>query len=191
VLSSAIVVNANLPHQIVMKLTRFQDFNGDGRAEYLWVADDGSVTAFLNLGSASAEEGTQGAEINWLPQGVIATGVGAMRQEVQFAVASLTPSKRDRELIMHIQDLNGDGRAEYLWVHQNSSIEAWLNLGGPNDGPNAAQVAWLYQGFIATGIGAPGSSISFAVRLSLPTFAPFEQFLGVARVQNHSICALG
>ena len=62
------------------------------------------------------------------------------------------------------QDLSGDGRAEYLWVHPNGSVEAWLNLGGPNGGPNAAQVGWLYNGFIATGIGAPGSSISFAVR---------------------------
>lgn len=37
-----------------------------------------------------------------------------------------------------------------------------MNLGGPNDGPNAAQVGWLYNGFIASGIGAPGSSVVFA-----------------------------
>lgn len=37
-----------------------------------------------------------------------------------------------------------------------------MNLGGPNDGPNAAQVGWLYNGFVATGIGAPGSSVVFA-----------------------------
>jgi hypothetical protein len=33
-------------------------------------------------------------------------------------------------------DLNGDGRAEYLWVHDDGSVNAWLNLGGPDDGPN-------------------------------------------------------
>ncbi|RFU29502.1 hypothetical protein B7463_g6841, partial [Scytalidium lignicola] len=129
----------NLVHAV-----HFADLNGDGRAEYLWVDANGAVTAFLNLGPTSGQESFTGATVQWLPQGVIATGVGAMRQEVQFA------------------DLNGDGRAEYLWVHPNGSVEAWLNLGGPNDGPNAAQVGWLYQGFIATGIGAPGSSISFA-----------------------------
>ena len=66
-----------------------------------------------------------------------------MRHEVQFAVGYLTLQARSSELIPpRVQDLNGDGRAEYLWVHQNGSVEAWLNLGGPNDGPNAAQVGW-------------------------------------------------
>jgi hypothetical protein len=60
--------------------------NGDGRAEYLWVDENGAVTAFLNLGSPSGEESYDGAQVQWLPQGVIATGVGAARQEVQFAV---------------------------------------------------------------------------------------------------------
>jgi hypothetical protein len=128
----------NLVHAV-----HFADLNGDGRAEYLWVDENGAVTCFLNLGS-SIDQGPHAAEVSWLPQGMIATGVGAARQEVQFA------------------DLNGDGRAEYLWVHMNGSVEAWLNLGGPNDGPNAAQVGWLYQGLIADGIGAPGSSVVFA-----------------------------
>jgi hypothetical protein len=48
-----------------------------------------AVTAFLNLGSASSQESFQGAAVQWLPQGVIATGVGAQRQEVQFAVCLL------------------------------------------------------------------------------------------------------
>ena len=122
----------------------FADLNGDGRAEYLWVDADGAVTAFLNLGPPNGEESLQGAQVGWLPQGVIASGVGATRGQVQFA------------------DLNGDGRAEYLFVYPNGSVAAWLNLGGPNDGPNAAQVGWLPQGLIADGIGTPGSSIQFA-----------------------------
>lgn len=47
---------------------------------------DGAVTAFLNLGSASTQESSLGADVQWLPQGIIATGVGAARHEVQFAV---------------------------------------------------------------------------------------------------------
>lgn len=31
----------------------FADFNGDGRSEYLWVDNNGAVTAFLNLSSSS------------------------------------------------------------------------------------------------------------------------------------------
>jgi hypothetical protein len=118
------------------------DLNGDGRAEYLWVDAQGAVTAFLNLGGP--DNGPQAANISWLPQGVIATGVGAKRGQVHFA------------------DLNGDGRAEYIWVHPNGSVEAWLNLGGPDNGPNAAKVSWLPQGMIATGIGHDGEGVRFA-----------------------------
>ncbi|KAJ7205689.1 hypothetical protein B0H12DRAFT_453743 [Mycena haematopus] len=121
---------------------RFADLNGDGRAEYLYLDAQGGTTAFLNLGSA--QSGTNAAQIDWLPSGVIATGVGAARHQVQFA------------------DLNGDGRAEYLWVHDDGSVDAWLNLGGPDDGPNAAKVSWLAAGTIATGIGEDGAGVRFA-----------------------------
>jgi hypothetical protein len=63
-----------------------QDLNGDGRAEYPWVDANGAVTAYLNLGPTSDQESFTGATVQWLPQGVIATGIGAKRQEVQFAV---------------------------------------------------------------------------------------------------------
>ncbi|KAF7378393.1 Acetyl xylan esterase [Mycena sanguinolenta] len=121
---------------------RFADLNGDGRAEYLWLDTAGVTTAFLNLGSS--ETGIDAGEVQWLPSGVIATGVGAHRYQVQFA------------------DLNGDGRAEYLWVHDDGSVEAWLNLGGPDDGPNAAKVSWFPAGTIATGIGEDGTGVRFA-----------------------------
>ncbi|KAK2032882.1 hypothetical protein LX32DRAFT_554471 [Colletotrichum zoysiae] len=121
----------------------FADLNGDGRAEYLWVGADGSVTAFLNLGPTGSDP-TKAATVGWLPSGVIATGAGGLRHQIQFA------------------DLNGDGRAEYLVVHANGSVSAWLNLGGPDNGPNAAKVSWLPQGLIATGTGSPGASVMFA-----------------------------
>ncbi|KAJ6585880.1 hypothetical protein B0H19DRAFT_1110925 [Mycena capillaripes] len=121
---------------------RFADLNGDGRAEYLWLDGQGATTAFLNLGSS--QTGTNAGQVQWLPSGVIATGVGASRRQVQFA------------------DLNGDGRAEYLFVHDDGSVDAWLNLGGPDDGPNAAKVVWSPSGSIATGIGEDGAGVRFA-----------------------------
>ncbi|KAF7343667.1 SGNH hydrolase [Mycena sanguinolenta] len=121
---------------------RFADLNGDGRAEYLWLDTQGITTAFLNLGST--QTGIDAGQVQWLPSGVIATGVGAPRYQVQFA------------------DLNGDGRAEYLWVHDDGSVDAWLNLGGPDNGPNAAKVSWFPAGTIATGIGEDGTGVRFA-----------------------------
>ncbi|CAG8981912.1 hypothetical protein HYALB_00009167 [Hymenoscyphus albidus] len=120
----------------------FADLNGDGRAEYLHVDNAGAVTAFLNLGSPNG--GSDAAKVSWLPQGKIATGVGATRGGVHFA------------------DIDGDGRADYLWVHDDGSVDCWLNLGGPDNRANAAKVSWLPQGAIATGIVKDGAGVRFA-----------------------------
>jgi hypothetical protein len=51
---------------------------GDVRDDYLWLDEKGSVTAYINGGGFP--------QIVWLPQGVIATGVGASsRDEIAFA----------------------------------------------------------------------------------------------------------
>ena len=72
-----------------MDILTSQDLNGDGRAEYIYVEELGNVTAFLNLGPPSGQESTKGATVEWLSQGVIATGVGAPVYQVQFAVCLL------------------------------------------------------------------------------------------------------
>jgi hypothetical protein len=120
----------------------FADINGDRRVEYLWVHADGSVDCWLNLGGS--DDGPKAGKVSWLPQGTIATGIGKDAAGVRFA------------------DLNGDGRAEYLYVSEDGSVEAYLNLGGPDDGPNAAKVSWLPQGTIAMGVGEGRENVVFA-----------------------------
>ncbi len=104
--------------------------------------DDGSVDAWLNLGGP--DDGPDAAKVSWLPQGTITTGTEKDGAGVRFA------------------DLNGDGRAEYLYVDANGAVEAYLTPGGPDDGVNAAKVSWLPQGTIATGTGAGRDSVVFA-----------------------------
>ncbi|KAJ6508146.1 hypothetical protein C8R45DRAFT_966453, partial [Mycena sanguinolenta] len=116
---------------------QFTDLNGDGRAEYLWVHDDGSVDAWLNLGGP--DKGTDAAKVSWFPAGTIATGIGEDGAGVRFA------------------DLNGDGRAEYLWIDENGAMTAYLNLGSETGGEGAANVGWLAQGVVATG---PGNGVT-------------------------------
>ncbi|KAF8178825.1 hypothetical protein K438DRAFT_1977673 [Mycena galopus ATCC 62051] len=149
------------------------NLNGDGRVEYLWLDDDGGTTAFLNLGSTAG--GIEAGQVQWLPSGVIATGVGARRNQVQFAVdawlnlggpddgpdaAKVTwfPAGTIATGIgqdgagIRFANLNGDGRAEYLWLDQNSAMTAYLNLGAPSgEQACAANVEWLPQGVVATG----------------------------------------
>lgn len=113
---------------------QFADIDGDGLADYLWLSEAGAVTAYINGGSGS--DGW-----NWKSQGVIATGVEASRQDVQF------------------HDIDGDGLADYLWVNRlDGSVSQWKNGGLTDNGWH-----WSAQGQIATGVGANGLAIQFAI----------------------------
>lgn len=81
----------------------FADPNSDGRADYHYVDNVGAVTAFSNLEGPDSEADT--GKIFWLPQGTIATGFSANRRTVQVA------------------DINGDRRADYLWIHDDGSVD--------------------------------------------------------------------
>ncbi|MEV5409759.1 hypothetical protein AB0K60_13090, partial [Thermopolyspora sp. NPDC052614] len=100
------------------------------------VNDDSSVQAWLNGGPKPS-----GGDWYWVPQGTIASGVGTPGGNIRFA------------------DLNGDGKADYVKVNDDSSVQAWLN-GGPK--PSGGDWYWVPQGTIAGGVGAHGSRIRFA-----------------------------
>lgn len=81
------------------------DFSGDGRADYLVVADNGAVDAWINNGTSG-----------WTARGRVAGGTGAPGSQVRFA------------------DLDGDGRADYLVLASNGAVSAWINNGGDGAG---------------------------------------------------------
>ncbi|WP_410672269.1 FG-GAP-like repeat-containing protein [Amycolatopsis sp. cmx-4-68] len=169
---------------------QFADINGDGMADYLDVGEHGQVKAWVNGGPSSGTQrvwfpmgeiasgvapgqevrfadvwgtgradylvidpatgaiddwyngGVQNGKQIWIPHLKIATGVGESGDNIRVA------------------SLWGTGRADYLAVHADSSVDAWRN-----DGPNsAAQGGWVWvpQGKVATGVGAPGHQIEFA-----------------------------
>ncbi|MFF7729283.1 FG-GAP-like repeat-containing protein [Streptomyces sp. NPDC008001] len=109
---------------------RFADINGDGKADYLVLNDDGSVKAWINNG------GTDHG--GWSERGTFATGVGAPGSKVRFA------------------DINGDGKADYLVVKEYGAVQAWLNNGGTGQG------SWIGLGTIIGGVGEHDDSIRFA-----------------------------
>ncbi|NAS26971.1 lipolytic protein G-D-S-L family [Herbidospora sp. NEAU-GS84] len=108
---------------------RFADLNGDGRDDYLVVGDQGQVSMWLNTGTGDA--------VGWASQGVVATGVGATRDQVRFA------------------DVDVDGRDDYLVVDDQGRVRAWLNQFTPGGG------AWSYRGEIASGVGATRDQVRF------------------------------
>jgi len=112
---------------------RFADINGDGCADYLVVDQNGTVTAYMNIGVSKFP--------SWQSPVVVAQGVGGAREDIHFA------------------DLNGDGFADYLVVDRLvGSVHAWFNGGFNPDG----QWLWHDQGVVALGVGANGLAITFA-----------------------------
>lgn len=84
------------------------DFSGDGRADYLVLADNGSMRAWTNNGAATGG--------GWISRGQVASGTGAPATQVRLA------------------DFTCDGRVDYLVVASNGALNAWINNGVGNGG---------------------------------------------------------
>jgi hypothetical protein len=102
---------------------RWGDIDGDGRADYMILDNGGNVRAWRNSGT--------GNKPSWQPLGLrfTAKNMGDMRG-VRF------------------EDINGDGRDDWLWVDNHGQTTTWTNSrsckkGKMGDGLN---VAWR-QGF--------------------------------------------
>ncbi|RFN46103.1 integrin alpha n-terminal [Fusarium flagelliforme] len=102
---------------------RWGDIDGDGRADYMIIDDRGNVHAWRNSGTSDTP--------SWQPLGLRFTAKGMGDQQgVRF------------------EDINGDGRDDWLWVDDKGATTTWINSrsckkGKLGDGLN---VAWR-QGF--------------------------------------------
>ncbi|MFB9369901.1 FG-GAP-like repeat-containing protein [Kitasatospora albolonga] len=162
---------------------RWADFDGDGRADRLVIADGGAVRALLNRGG----DGHGG----WHDLGQIATGTTTDRTRVRLAdldgdgrtdyltltdngavtahlnrggdghggwqnlgqIATGTTTDRTR---VRLADLDGDGRTDYLTLTNDGAVTAHLNRGGDGHG------GWHDLGRIATGVTVPQQQVEFA-----------------------------
>ncbi|KAL8651232.1 MAG: hypothetical protein Q9226_004788, partial [Calogaya cf. arnoldii] len=108
---------------------RLADINGDKKVDYLTVDQkSGAVTAYLNGGrNPDANKGWI-----WLPQGVIATGIGRDGEGVRFA------------------DINGDNKADYVWISEKGEMVVYLNVIGEN---SAKFIPYNEGKFVAPGVG--------------------------------------
>ncbi|WP_255542185.1 VCBS repeat-containing protein [Micromonospora sp. S-DT3-3-22] len=112
---------------------RFADLNGDGKADYLAVDGDSSVKGWLNGGQAPGGW-------YWTPVGTVALGVNVPGTQIRF-----TP-------------LNGTGKADYLALGDDGSVNVWANYGPATGG------GWLWAsgGQATRGFGSAGTRIQFA-----------------------------
>ncbi len=113
---------------------RLADFDGDGRADYLHIAPDGGVTAYLNRG------GDVSGPNGWQHLGKVAWGTTRAHQQVRFA------------------DFDGDGRADYTTIADSGAVNVHLNRGGDPAGPGG----WVNIGQVATGTTADRTRVRLA-----------------------------
>jgi hypothetical protein len=96
------------------------------------------VSAYINGGS------DVGGNQIWYPQNQIASGVAPDASKVRFG------------------DITGDGRADYLVVNEDGSVDCWKNAGS-NDSQYPGRVTWIPQDQIAgSGMGNDGAGVVFA-----------------------------
>lgn len=87
----------------------FMDLTDDERGDLIWIVPNGGIAAYVNDGRV--------ADGHWMsyPQPkLVAGGVGGKTGEIQCPKFS------------------GDGHAEYLWVHEDNCVDAWLHQRLPN-----------------------------------------------------------
>ncbi|MFF3017336.1 FG-GAP-like repeat-containing protein [Streptomyces sp. NPDC057939] len=90
------------------KRVRFADWDGDGRADYVLVAEDGSVSVYLNRGG----DGHGG----WDLAASVARGLTRDADQVRFI------------------DFDGDGRTDYALQRPDGPVSVFLNKGGDGHG---------------------------------------------------------
>ncbi|MFD6186786.1 FG-GAP-like repeat-containing protein [Streptomyces goshikiensis] len=88
---------------------RWADFDGDGKPDYINIADNGEVSVWLNRGGDGAG--------GWTGLGQVAVGTTTDRSRVRLA------------------DFDGDGKFDYLVINPDGTVKAWLNRGGDKVAP--------------------------------------------------------
>ncbi|MEU3724521.1 FG-GAP-like repeat-containing protein [Streptomyces sp. NPDC031705] len=162
---------------------RFADWDGDGKADYILVNTNGSLTVYLNRG------GDVGG--GWAGGGQVASGTTSNQDQVRFSdfdgdgradyttisdsgavtvyvnrggdtgggwqllgqVASGLTNDRSR---VRLSDWDGDGRADYTRIAASGAVDVYLNRGGDQHG------GWASLGQIATGLTTTQSKVQFA-----------------------------
>ncbi|RSL78301.1 hypothetical protein CEP51_008323 [Fusarium floridanum] len=113
---------------------RLADVDGDGFDDYIYLHPGGRTTIYRN---------------KWNKGSPMDSWVRMESQEAKNGI-----QRRPEEIYFH--DINGDGKADYLWINPvNGIVKAWIN-----NYPNSP--AWVDSGEYAGSVGTAGNNIRFA-----------------------------
>ncbi|KAK4209008.1 hypothetical protein QBC37DRAFT_475737 [Rhypophila decipiens] len=153
------------------EMIRFADMDGDGLADLVAIAEDGSMRMWKNLGLIGTSKGSsirfarlnkdkkvdivsvdrQGRARAWLNE-----GLGKWKD-----IGEIAPGLNEDLTAAEIQfaDVNGDGLDDFLVVHGSGAVKAYLNNGNL---PDKTKRIWQDSQVISWGVGEPGRKITFA-----------------------------
>ncbi|RYP40437.1 hypothetical protein DL767_001673 [Monosporascus sp. MG133] len=117
----------------------FADVSRDGVADYLLIYGGGAVKAFRNSGNIPGR--CRGH--TWQEGLMISSGIEGV------------PGDK-----VHLADITGDGRADFLVIWDGGAVTAYLNNGTMP--PKLGTRIWQDGYSVATGVGEPGSKVHFA-----------------------------
>lgn len=113
----------------------FADLDGDGRDDWIWMNDEGALSWWRNTGDPPNHYDRAGL-VHWGPQGLAAGGVGARGDQIILA------------------DMDGDGRADYVWISAEGRATIWWNRCYDAGKPDWKITWWPQAGeYLAPGIG--------------------------------------
>ncbi|PVH86852.1 carbohydrate esterase family 3 protein [Cadophora sp. DSE1049] len=109
---------------------RLADIDGDGRADYVGISQDGKISGWRN---AAVDNSPPTA---WTPFRGIASGLSS----------TYSPSR------WKFADLNGDHKDDLLYVNENGRVETFINMRGLNAGLGPV---WKFIGVTHAGASSP------------------------------------
>lgn len=162
-------------------MVRFADLDGDSRADFLAVADDGSIRMWRNLGIVGSKSNSfrltdltgdgkadlisvdaKGRAQAWLNKGV------GKWESIGEIAPGLNEDLSSARIVF--ADLNGDQRSDFIVIYADGIVKAYLNNGNIPDAGKGR--IWQDALVISPGVGEPGRKIQFA-DLNGDSFADF------------------
>ncbi|PLB37353.1 uncharacterized protein BDW47DRAFT_126549 [Aspergillus candidus] len=153
------------------EMIRFADMDGDGNADFLAVADDGSIRMWKNTGIVEKKGSSlRFADLNGDKYDDIISVDDKGRARAWLNekdggwkdIGEIAPGL-DEDLsaaTVEFADVNGDGLADFLVVYGGGAVKAYLNNDNiPDQGKDRI---WQPGVVISEGVGEPGRKVTFA-----------------------------
>ncbi|KAI9371767.1 SGNH hydrolase-type esterase domain-containing protein [Aspergillus egyptiacus] len=134
---------------------RFEDINGDGRDDWLWVDDDGQTTTYTNARSCQTGEEGDGLNIVWRPGYAKGASAGPTHYGMSgFATSGLRNRVHFARVYGEPQDFGLLGRQDYVFVDRDDDT---LGPGDDMEGYIYRFRVWKNKGSGGTKIKADGN----------------------------------